>query len=160
MISINFETFVSGKYDSRGELHQLYVVCDATQVYYVGIARNGAWDRWFGSLGRMRQDATGKWHGEDAVSHEIISHMPESLNYTIDLYTIDNCRTFITIRGIALDPSCDLLDIESIMIDLLRPCLNVAENRHSRDPHPDQIHEREEAQMRAVKAAFGESTDD
>ena len=135
MITMSFGEFAKGKYDTKNELHQLYVVIgDKDEVLYVGISKAGIWDRWFGWRGRMPKNGNGSWFPMDYISVEIVEHLPESLAWTIELWTLSDCLKLFTdvIKKIGYAPDrLDIGDCEKWMIEKRIPSLNVIHNYHA-----------------------------
>jgi|WetSurMetagenome_2_1015567.scaffolds.fasta_scaffold504653_2 hypothetical protein len=159
MKSMTFDDFYNSLEDDCNDF-VLYVVRTFSEVIYVGISNRGIWNRWFGYRGRMWKDANNKWCGKDLVGQEIAEHVPDSLQYIIQLYTLDDLYEAIKddcpIRyhdRDYLENSWVLNSIEAMMIEKLKPALNVMSNRHQRSLHPA---EDEAKQMRACLAAFGQ----
>lgn len=65
--------------------------------------------------------------GESAVGQKIVDHLPDSWNWKIQLWTLDDCVAFCMDE---LNPNgrYTIKFLESFMIQKLRPILNVACN--------------------------------
>lgn len=126
MITLTFEQFMKGDYDNRGEFHELYVLKGEGCVLYVGISTVGIWQRWFdypnshialyGSKGMNYRSAAGE---------AVVKCLPESLNWSIELWTQQDCLKFLDNQDLH-----DLRSIEGWMIDRLRPALNTEGRRY------------------------------
>lgn len=150
MLSLTFKEFMKGNYGEKiGKYysetdHKLYVIRNGDDILYVGISKSGIWNRWFGGLGRMKK-INGRWWWKDLISREIIEHMPESLKYTIELYSLDELFEIFKDEigerytdNAWREATWRLSDLEAMMIEKLHPALNVQNNRYGRDPHPEE----------------------
>lgn len=126
MISLSFKQFMSGEYTTRG-YHELYVLRNKEDILYIGISQNISW-RWFGGLSsHLMQNIYGEWIYNSTAGEVVVRNMPESLDWTIELWTLRDCVRFLggkirkwklTYRGINI--------IEPYMIMRLKPLLNVS----------------------------------
>jgi len=126
MIELTFLEFHEQKY--RDQRFCLYVVKNRNEaILYVGISTNDVWERWFSWGGHMTWD--GKViYGESPIGINIEDHLPNSLQWKIQLWTFKDCLEFC-IKELPEDThSIDIHDIEPIMIQKLSPVLNVIYN--------------------------------
>jgi len=137
MIQMTINKFYHFKDDSN-DFHQLYIIeKPKNHILYIGISKIGIWNRWFGNSGRMRKNIENKFYSTDSISEKIIENMPESMNWIIKLYTIQDCilelkdelyqkykhkdfNKFIIIN--------DIEGMEQLFIKKLHPELNVMLN--------------------------------
>ncbi len=132
MITITFQSFFEGKWvDRDNERYELYVVRNHKDILYIGISQSDIWDRWFGGFGRMKKNAGGYWYSTDTIGRNIIENMPDSLNWSIELWTLEDCiKLFgdkIKKMGFSIERS-DIKDYEKLMIQELWPELNTTYN--------------------------------
>ena len=134
MIEIDFESFHNKDYLEEG--YDLYVVKNGLgDVLYVGISNQSIWERWFGWNGHML------WvdqviEGNSAVGQKIVDHLPHSLKWKIQLWTLEDCAVFCRdILPSTRIPSIDFT--EPYMIRKLSPILNRSYNLNpGRDTTP------------------------
>jgi hypothetical protein len=89
MIEITFNDFHDYNYPDEG--YELYVMKNGLgDVLYVGISENNIWGRWFSFGGHMIWDGR---HiiGQSSVGEKIADHMPDSLDWKIQLWLLDDC---------------------------------------------------------------------
>jgi hypothetical protein len=86
MIELTFEDFHEGNFLEEGFV--LYVLKNGLDdVLYVGISKKNIWSRWFAFGGHMIWD--GKHIiGQSAVGQKIFDHLPDSLNWKIQLWRL------------------------------------------------------------------------
>lgn len=135
MIRLSFSQFLKGDFKDLG--YELYIVKDADQVMYIGIARNSVWDRWFGGYGgHMEILSEQKLRGISTIGDVIQRRLPDSLNWTLELWTDQDCREMLrddltgqNINGVSI------VTLEAYMIKKLMPLYNVmhTDGRHE-DP--------------------------
>lgn len=131
MIAISFDKFARGDYPP--EEYELYVVRDGDSVRYVGISSSGIGHRWFGGQGwgHMFKTVGGQWYGYSSIGREIVSRMPESMNWTIELWTFDDCtelfREKIKQEGYCIE-RLTIKTYEPWMIRARKPALNCTHN--------------------------------
>lgn len=125
MIEITFENFHEHNFLEEGFV--LYVLKNGlNDPLYVGISRKNIWSRWFAFGGHMIWD--GKHIlGQSAVGHKIVDHLPDSLNWKIQLWTLQDCIKFC--KDI-LPPlrQYPIEFVEPFMIQKLSPILNGSYN--------------------------------
>lgn len=129
MIDLKFSQFMSRRYDDHDETHQLYVLQAAACVLYVGISRSDVWGRWFqmptSHLFRVGKD---RWRSNSEAGRAVLECYPESKDWTIQLWTVDDCIQFLGLES-RLDikrAQRDIFFVENLMINKLKPALNVA----------------------------------
>lgn len=126
MIEITFEEFHKQHYKEEG--FNLYVVKNGLgDVLYVGISENDVWGRWFGFGGHIVWD--GKViYGESPIGSKIEEHLPSSLLWKIQLWTLDDCIDFCQREIQNNRSSISIRKLEPIMIKKLSPSLNISYN--------------------------------
>lgn len=80
----------------------------------------------------------------------IIRFLPDSLSWNVDLYTLDDCTSYVAqiarggylhlyednIKRLSAEKWC--MEIaEEALIEILRPCININKNRRTRTPLPE-----------------------
>ena len=127
MRALTLREFYEGtKTDPRERREDLYVVRDDRgQVLYVGISERGIWSRWFGQRGRMRRLSGGRWFGFDSVAQAVIDNMPQSWDWTIELWTPQECAEALGIEPRGAYERYELMGLEARMTDLLQPQLPI-----------------------------------
>ena len=129
MIETTFFQFHEHDYEDAGFC--LYVLKnDNDTVLYVGISTNDIWERWFGWGGHMMWD--GKViYGDSSVGVKIENHLPDSLSWKIQLWTLEDCLEFCEQESVnarfkmtAGEYNQAVRDIEPFMIKKLSPALN------------------------------------
>lgn len=126
MIELRFENFYEQNYKDEGFC--LYVVKNGLgDILYVGISTADVWSRWFGWGGHMMWD--GKIiYGESPIGVKIENHLPDSLSWKIQLWTLTDCKEFCR-RELPHDTSTvTIQEIEPLMIKKLSPALNATYN--------------------------------
>jgi hypothetical protein len=127
MIEMNFETFHNGEYQDDG--YELYMIKNGFgDLLYIGISQRDIWERWFGFGGHILWSGNNAT-GNSAIGQRIVDHLPNSLNWKISLWSVDNCVTFCKNDfHIPAAPTIKLL--EPYMINKLSPIMNQACNLH------------------------------
>jgi len=122
MIELDFQQFHDQKYREQG--YELYVLKNGLgDVLYIGISKNDIWQRWFGWGGHMTWDGN-VIYGESPVGVKIENHLPDSLNWKIQLWTLQDCVNFCR-NELPIDTlAITIQEIEPIMIRKLSPALN------------------------------------
>ena len=118
---------------SHDGLYELYAMKNASDEYlYVGISTQTIWNRWFGWNGHI---TVGPRYlvGESSIGRKVVDHLPNSWDWKIQLWTLDDCATFCAED---LNPSgrYNIKWLEPIMIQKLRPSLN---NTYNLNPGTD-----------------------
>jgi hypothetical protein len=133
MIELTFYDFHEHYYEIRDkqfphEFFQLYVMKNGLgDILYVGISTDCVWGRWFGWGGHMCWDGN-ILRGDSPIGVRIENHLPESLQWKIQLWTVDDCRDFCASRLPDNGVGMNIRDIEPVMIQKLRPALNIIYN--------------------------------
>lgn len=125
MIEIDFQDFHDQNYEETG--YELYVMKNGLgDVLYVGISKWSIWERWFGWSGHMiwLDDLV---TGNTSVGKKIANHLPDSLKWKIQLWTLEDCVNLCK-DEFHNSPSPDISFIEPFMINKLSPILNVSCN--------------------------------
>jgi len=122
MIELDFQQFHDQKYREQG--YELYVLKNGLGgILYIGISKNDIWQRWFGWGGHMTWD--GKViYGESPVGVKIENHLPDSLNWKIQLWTLQDCVNFCRNELPTDTLEITIHEIEPIIIRKLSPALN------------------------------------
>src|SRR6266542_6652703 len=122
MIELTFLDFHEQQYHEQQFC--LYVLKNGNEdVLYVGISTNDIWERWFGWGGHITWD--GKViYGESPVGAKIENHLPDSLKWKIQLWSLKDCLEFCS--GVLSGDISEITihEIEPIMIRKLSPTLN------------------------------------
>src|SRR5690349_5689608 len=134
MIELDFESFHNQEYAEDG--YSLYVVKNGLgNVLYVGISHLNIWERWFGWSGHIL------WvdqviEGHSHVGEKIVDHLPDSLQWKIQLWTLEDCLEFCRdVLPTTRPPDIDF--VEPYMIQKLSPILNGSYNlRPGKDNTP------------------------
>jgi hypothetical protein len=127
MISVRFEEFMNGEYDNKDEAHELYVLKNESLVLYVGISTRNIWERWFGSISsHLVRNYYGEWFSTSDAGRAVLENMPVSNDWTIELWTLQDCIDFLGERFARANKSAlSIRYVEPYMIGKLRPSLNV-----------------------------------
>ena len=128
MIELTFLEFHEHQYQEDG--FRLYVIKNRNNdVLYIGISTNNIWERWFGFGGHLVWD--GKIiYGESSIGLKIEDHLPDSLRWKIQLWTLQDCINFGRSELSKNTSALTIRDVEPIMIQKLSPALNVIYNLH------------------------------
>lgn len=125
MIEIDFQDFHDQNYEETG--YELYVMKNGLEdVLYVGISKWSIWERWFGWSGHIAW-LDDRITGSTSVGQKIVGHLPDSLKWKIQLWTLEDCVNLCK-EEFHIPPSPDISFIEPIMINKLSPILNVVCN--------------------------------
>jgi hypothetical protein len=126
MIELTFQAFHEQKYPEQQFC--LYVVKNGNDnVLYIGISTNDIWERWFGWGGHMTWD--GKViYGESPIGAKIENHLPDSLSWKFQLWTLKDCIEFCREKVPSDLSEVTIHEIEPIMIRKLSPALNLTYN--------------------------------
>jgi hypothetical protein len=134
MIEINFEIFRNQDYVEEG--YSLYAMKNGLgDVLYVGISHLSIWERWFGWSGHILW-VDNVIEGHSPVGEKIVDHLPNTLKWKIQLWTLEDCVAFCgAILPTTRIPNIDF--IEPYMIQKLSPILNGSYNlRPGKDTTP------------------------
>ncbi len=125
MIEIDFKSFHEQEY--ADDDYELYVMKNGVgSVLYVGISRRSIWERWFGFGGHLLW-ADQIIQGNSVVGQKIVDHLPDSLQWKIQLWTLDDCVRYCKDEyPIPATPNIGF--VEPFMINKLSPILNGSYN--------------------------------
>ncbi len=126
MLEIDFVKFHDQDYVEEG--YELYVMKNGSgDILYVGITTQSIWQRWFGWNGHMVWEDN-RIYGISSIGQKIVDHLPDSLNWKIQLWTLEACKTFCKdiLPASRRDPTIQF--VEPFMIQKLSPILNVTYN--------------------------------
>lgn len=126
MIELSFIQFNEQQYLEKG--YKLYRLKNGLgDILYIGISTTNIWERWFGWGGHLTWDGN-VIYGESPVGVKIENHLPDSLNWKIQLWTLKDCIRFCR-KELPGDTSrVTIRDIEPIIIQKLSPALNATYN--------------------------------
>lgn len=136
MMTVTLAKALSGRADISLDVFDrsaVYVVRDNDLVLYVGITRGSLCDRLLGHCGRGE---FGWASGVDSLGVVIQDNHPSSMSWLVDIYTERDCVEDLRRFG----PNYNLHWLENaeiMLIERLRPCLNVVHNRGNRTPLPE-----------------------
>jgi hypothetical protein len=135
MIELDFQQFHDQKYREQG--YELYVLKNGLGgILYIGISKNDIWQRWFGWGGHMTWDGM-VIYGESPVGVKIENHLPDSLKWKIQLWTLQDCVKFCSNELPSDILETTIHEIEPIIIRKLSPALNGTYNLNpGRDTTP------------------------
>jgi hypothetical protein len=159
MIELTFYEFHEHYYDIHDEkftddFFQLYVMKNGLgDVLYVGISRKDVWGRWFGWGGHICWDGN-IIYGDSPIGVKIENHLPESLQWKIQLWTLNDCLDFCANRLPDNVVGRNIEEIEPLMIQKLRPALNVSYNTSPGKDTTPKSKKEAELEERARKAYF------
>jgi hypothetical protein len=126
MIELTFQAFHEQKYQEQRFC--LYIVINGNEnVLYIGISTNDIWERWFEWGGHMTWDGD-VIYGESPIGAKIENHLPDSLTWKIQLWTLDDCLQFCRKELPSDSSEVTIHAIEPIMIRKLSPALNLTYN--------------------------------
>jgi len=126
MIEITFKDFYEYTYHEDG-FYELYVMKNGLEeILYVGISTQNIWNRWFGWNGHI-MDGPNFMVGESSVGRKVVDHLPDSWDWKIQLWTLNDCMAFCTDE---LNPNgrYTIQMVEPFMINKLHPILNATNN--------------------------------
>ena len=93
MIEITFREFFEYKYCEDG-FNELYVMKNGLdETLYIGISSENIWNRWFGPRGHVMV-GTNYLIGESSVGRKVVDHLPDSWDWKIQLWTLEDCLRF------------------------------------------------------------------
>lgn len=126
MIELDFLQFHEQKY--REKRYELYLLKNGLgDILYIGISQSNVWERWFGWGGHMMWDGT-VIYGESPIGVKIENHLPDSLKWKIQLWTLKECIEFCRKELSDELSKVTIHDIEPIIIRKLSPALNATYN--------------------------------
>jgi len=77
---------MSGEYDSKDEVPELYVLKNEALVLYVGISTRNIWERWFGGFGsHLVRNYYGEWFSTSDAGRAVLENMPASKDWMVEL---------------------------------------------------------------------------
>jgi hypothetical protein len=135
MKSLRFSEFYKGQYTDEG--FELYLLKDlAGEIMYIGISRDSIWHRWFGGgPSHMDKGASGKVYGKSYIGEVIERRFPNSWNWVIELWTMDDCLKACEAEFVGRDPGhVGIEGIEPYMIAKFEPLYNIT---HGGGRHED-----------------------
>lgn len=151
MIEITFKEFYEYQYPKE-DYHELYVMKNGLEdILYIGISSQNIWNRWFGWNGHIAEGPN-FMIGESTVGRKVVDHLPDSWDWKIQLWTLDDCREFCADE---LNPNgrYDIKLLEPFMIQKLRPSLNTIYNLNPGTDHTPKS-EREKRREAELEKAF------
>ena len=99
MIELSLREFHQQQYEEQQFC--LYVVKDESEhILYVGISTSDIWERWFGFGGHLTWDGD-TIYGESAIGTRIENHLPGSLEWKIQLWSLRDCLEFFSMTAIS-----------------------------------------------------------
>jgi hypothetical protein len=123
MIELDFESFCNQDYVSD-QHYQLYAIYNGQgDPLYIGISRQNIWLRWFGFGGHMIYDR-GRLLGLSGIGAKIVDHLPDSLRWKIQLWTVEDCIEYCKDILPSAGRKLSIDVIEPFMIKKLSPILN------------------------------------
>jgi hypothetical protein len=126
VIEIPFQDFRNQNFLDEG--FELYIMKSGLgDVLYIGITDQNVWTRWFGWNGHLVWDGE-RMEGQSAVGQKIEDHLPDSLDWKIQLWTIKDCVAFLQEDLPSTRRSPDIKFVEPYMIRKLAPLLNASYN--------------------------------
>ena len=126
MVEISFLEFHEQQYP--GDPFCLYVMKNGSgDVLYIGISTINIWERWFAWGGHMTWDGN-IIYGESPIGVKIENHLPDSLKWKIQLWSLEDCLVFCRAELPNDSSGITIHYIEPIMIQKLSPALNVTYN--------------------------------
>jgi len=142
MIELNLVQFHEQQYQEKG--YELYILKNGLgDILYIGISTNNIWERWFGWGGHLTWDRN-VIYGESSIGMKIENHLPDSLNWKIQLWTLKDCIRFCS-KELPSDISMvTIRNVEPLIIQKLSPALNAAYNLNpGKDTTPKSQKEKE-----------------
>lgn len=126
MIELSFLEFHQQRYAEQQFC--LYVVKNgSSDILYIGISTNDVWERWFGFGGHLTWDGD-IIYGESPIGVKIENHLPDSLGWKIQLWSLKDCLEFCGEELRNDLPEATIQELESRMIRKLSPALNTMFN--------------------------------
>lgn len=128
MIELSFLQFHEQQFQEQQ--YCLYVVKNASEdILYVGISENDVWERWFGWGGHLTWDGN-VIYGESPIGTKIEDHLPDSLQWKIQLWSLEDCVEFCRQELPDELSQVTIHHIEPMMIRKLSPALNAMYNQN------------------------------
>lgn len=145
MYKIKFSKFMNGRYPENWDYStELYIIRNSKKVLYIGISRQGIWNRWFGNCrSHIFRNGYGEYLPNSHIAKLILNSMPNSNDWTIEFWTRRDCAAIIGIEDKPYDEMLEYYEEELIM--LLQPTENTLNaNYHKRIDakiYPDELRE-------------------
>ena len=144
MKSMKFGDF-RDNYDIDPGFHDLYIIKNDQVVLYIGISKENIWNRWFAtSYSHIQKNYYGQWFGCSTIGRRIVYNMPESDNWIIELWSLDDCKMAFSEQCKAAHWSLDRMPInefERMMIRQYCPVDNVYHNWTPNNEYKDRYDE-------------------
>ena len=120
MKALRFAEFYQGKYKDIG--YELYFIKDSGgKALYIGISGDSIWHRWFGAeTSHFTIVENGGVCGTSHIGQVIERNFPASWNWTIELWTKDDCQ-----KALSKEKNSAIKDLEESMIAKFNPVYNV-----------------------------------
>jgi len=158
MIKLTFSDFAKGNYNEGQGDYFLYILIAESCVLYIGISGGSIWNRWFGNIGsHVTMYPVGKWDYQSEAGEAIVKCFPKSLQWTIELWTFEDCNTFLAKNDTTeYRPSNLPIFLERLMIKHFQPAFNRANANyeHKLDNLPKCIRDYQLANDRQVRKTF------
>lgn len=164
MIAITFRDFFLEKYDEPDDGFSIYVLRDGKTVLYVGMTNVSVYTRWFGYGGHMRVVPSKKGtsfpiSGGGTVGDKIEINYPESADWTIELWTTNECIEFLSkLEDVSFLRSVKARETEyteGMMIKHLKPLYNSMLSSGGSDlPRTEKERMEEEKMKKAYREIF------
>jgi hypothetical protein len=129
MDTLTFEKFMSGDYPDDD--YSIYIVRYNAEVLYIGISRDNIYNRWFtADYSHITKFANGALRGNSTIGQVIVGNLPNSLQWSIDLWSIDDCIKLLGDKSpCKSEYDNNALDkLERYLISELNPLFNVTHN--------------------------------
>ena len=126
MDTLTFEKFMSGDYPDDD--YSIYIVRNNAEILYIGISRDNIYNRWFAAdYSHITKFADGALWGNSKIGQVIVGNMPNSLQWSIDLLSIDDCIKLLGDKSPCKSKyDNNALDrLERYLISELNPLFNV-----------------------------------
>jgi len=126
MIELSFIQFHERQYPEKR--YKLYILKNGLgDILYIGISTTNIWERWFSWGGHLTWDGN-VIYGGSPIGVKIENHLPDSLNWKIQLWTLKDCIRFCGKELHGDTSMVTIHDVEPIIIQKLSPALNVTYN--------------------------------
>jgi len=124
MQKLTMQKFINGDYTEKGE--SLYMVRDGETLLYIGISKANIANRWLGYRGHVYRNHNGELTGTSTIGQVVADNMPESLTWTMELWTVNDCIAYLDDKT---PKSRELESLERSLIQELTPLFNTVHNR-------------------------------
>lgn len=121
---------MSGDYPDDDD-YSIYIVRDNAEVLYIGISRDNIYNRWFSAdYSHITKFADGTLRGDSTIGQVIVGNIPNSLQWSIDLLSIDDCIKLLGDKSPCKSEYDNnaLEKLERYLIGELAPLFNVTYN--------------------------------